>query len=189
MTPQKIRLDRVVFLDRDGVINKDSRNYIKSCGEFVFLPGSLKAIKHLTDKGFEIILITNQSVIGRKMVTPEGLEMIFEKLQAGVIASGGKIRDIFFCPHTPEEGCRCRKPLPGMIENAQQKYEIDLTRAFMVGDSVKDMACAQNAGCGHAVLVRTGNGKESEEILKKQGPLPDFIADSLCEAAEWIVSL
>ncbi len=179
--------DRVVFLDRDGVINVDSPDYIKSPDEFHFIPGSLEAIRELTLAGFKIILITNQSVINRKMVSPEGLTAIFDKLKAGAAAKGGRIEDIFFCPHTPEENCACRKPKPGMIISARDKYGVDLSLSCMVGDSAKDVLCAKNAGCGRSVLVRTGNGPSAQKSLADQGSLPDHIADDLWNAAIWII--
>ena len=103
---------RIVFLDRDGVINQDSPAYIKSPEEFHFIPGSPEAISLLCDHGFDVILITNQSAVGRKMIDLETLSLIFDKLRTGVAKVGGTIKDIFCCPHTPDEGCDCRKPAP-----------------------------------------------------------------------------
>ncbi|MBU0987925.1 MAG: D-glycero-beta-D-manno-heptose 1,7-bisphosphate 7-phosphatase [Proteobacteria bacterium] len=178
---------KVVFLDRDGVINRDSVEYIKSWSEFEFLPGSLEAIKQLTINGFLTVIITNQSVINRNMVTPEGLEYIHTMLKNAVRSHGGEIKDIFFCPHIPEDRCDCRKPRTGLIFQAQKKYRLDLAAAFMVGDSVKDIECARKAGCGHAVLVRTGNGVNAEKILTTKKIFPDYVARDLYEAAGWIL--
>ncbi|VEN72808.1 D-glycero-beta-D-manno-heptose-1,7-bisphosphate 7-phosphatase [Candidatus Desulfarcum epimagneticum] len=176
-------LKKVVFLDRDGVINQDSADYIKSREEFKWIPGSLEAIRILTAEGFSVILITNQSVIGRKMVTAPGLDAIHAMLVQKVESAGGKILDIFFCPHTDEDRCACRKPRPGLIHMAQKAHDIDLKSAVMVGDSVKDIECAQNAGCFQSILVRTGSGKESEKILKARKIEPDHVADDLYGAA------
>jgi len=180
-------LTRTVFLDRDGVINYDSPDYIKSWEEFRFLPGSLAAIRRLTRHGFTIIVITNQSAIARNMITPDGLETIHRNMKTAVASHGGRITDIFFCPHLPEDGCDCRKPRPGMIQNALKHYDIDLSRAYMVGDSAKDIQCARNAACGGAVLVRTGNGMKTERALKDGQALPDYTAENLLEAADWII--
>jgi len=179
---------KVVFLDRDGVINRDSADYIKGWSEFEFLPGSLDAIKLLALNGFASIVITNQSVINRNMVTSEGLAHIHGMMQAAVRTRGGEIKDIFFCPHIPEDGCDCRKPKPGLIYQAKHKYRINIETAIMVGDSAKDIECARNAGCGHAVLVRTGNGVTAEKTLKTKKIFPDYVARDLLDAVEWIIN-
>ncbi len=178
---------RVVFLDRDGVINQDSPDYIKTPEEFNFLPGSAEGISKLSKKGYDVIIITNQSVINRKMVTGKVLDEIFSKMKNGVIAEGGEINDIFFCPHTPDDKCTCRKPAPGLILNAQKKYGIDLKSSVMVGDSAKDIEAARNAGCGLAVLVKTGNGIKAESALKEKNIIPDYIAEDLFDAVNWII--
>lgn len=180
-------MKKVVFIDRDGVINKDSADYIKNCDEFEFLPGSLEAFKLLKTEGYETIVITNQSVIGRNMVTPDGLNSIFAKLIDGVEAAGGNIKDIFFCPHIPDDHCQCRKPLPGMIINAHEKYGINLRTSYMIGDSVKDIECSKNAGCGFSVLVKTGNGLKAVIELAEKKTAPDYIAENLLDAAKWII--
>jgi len=180
------KLDKVVFLDRDGVINLDSSDYIKSWSEFKFIPQSIEAIKELTLKGFNVIVITNQSVINRNMVSGKGLEYIHDMMKNEIRSGGGLINDIFFCPHIPEDNCDCRKPRPGLIFQAQKAYSIDLKEAVMVGDSAKDIECARNAGCGTAVLVKTGNGAEAEKTLDEKKIFPDHIAQDLYEAVQWI---
>lgn len=181
-------MKNVVFLDRDGVINRDSPNYIKSWSEFEFLPGSLKALKQLSLNGFSIIIITNQSVIHRKMVTKKDLNFIHNMMKKTVRSNGGEIKDIFYCPHVPEDGCDCRKPNPGLIYRAKKRYRIDLEMSIMVGDSAKDIECARNAGCGSAILVQTGNGVKAEKILKEKMIHTDIIVPSLLEAVDWIIT-
>ena len=183
------KLDKVVFLDRDGVINLDSSDYITSWSEFKFIPRSIEAIKALTFKGFNVIVITNQSVINRNMVSGKGLEHIHASMKNEVKSKGGLIKDIFFCPHIPEDNCDCRKPKPGLIFQAQKAYSIDLKDAVMVGDSAKDIECARNAGCGKAVLVKTGNGAKAEKTLSEKKIYPDHIAQDLYEAVQWIVNI
>ncbi len=181
-------MKNVVFLDRDGVINRDSPDYIKSWSEFEFLPGSLEALKQLTLNGFTIIIITNQSVIHRKMVSRKTLDYIHAKMKAAVQSNGGEIKDIFFCPHIPKDRCDCRKPNPGLIYAAKRRYRIDLETSTMVGDSAKDIECARNAGCGSAILVKTGNGVVAEEMLEERMICPDFVARDLLEAVNWIIA-
>ena len=178
--------NKVVFLDRDGVINQDSPDYIKSWDEFTFIPRSLEAIRELTDHGYAIILITNQSVIRRQFVTPEGLNDIHERMKDEIRVAGGHIQDIFFCPHTPDDHCTCRKPKPGLILQARDKYKIELSAAVMVGDSVKDILCGKNAGCQQSVLVKTGNGISALKTLAVDRIDVDFIAIDLYDAVQWI---
>ena len=180
-------LKKVVFLDRDGTINMDSADYIKSRSEFEFIPGSIEAIRKLTINGFTSIVITNQSALARKYVSPEELDAMHTLMCRSVASEGGKITDVFFCPHMPDEGCTCRKPAPGLIDQARQKYHIDLADSIMVGDSAKDIACGLNAGCGRTVLVESGLDPDVEKELKQKSISADLVANNLREAAEWII--
>ena len=179
--------EKFIFLDRDGVINRDSSEYIKSWEEFEFLPGSLEALKRLTAEGYRIIVITNQSIIGRKWVPLETLEEIFTRMKAEIANNGGRIYDIFFCPHTPDEGCSCRKPEPGLITRAAQTHNIDISSTIMVGDSAKDIMCAKNSGCKYSILVKTGNYSAAQEILQNENLSPDTVVGDLGEAVDWIL--
>lgn len=181
-------LEKVIFLDRDGVINYDSDAYIKCWEEFEFLPGSLKAIAALSAAGYHLILITNQSIIGRGMVPLAGLEDIHARMQQAVAVAGGNIVDIFFCPHRPDDHCDCRKPEPGLIFQAKTRYGIDLPRTVMIGDNAKDVGCGQNAGCGATVLVQTGNGLQAQKELAAMDVQPTAIAADLKAATEMILA-
>jgi D-glycero-D-manno-heptose 1,7-bisphosphate phosphatase len=179
---------KVVFLDRDGVINRDSPDYIKSWREFEFLPGSLAALALLSRAGYQPIVITNQSAIRRGLVPLVVLEEMHRRMLSAIEAAGGHILDIFFCPHRPDEGCVCRKPRPGMILQAQARHGIDLAAAFMIGDSAKDILCGRNAGCGTNILVLTGNGPAAEQELAAAGGSPEVVTGDLLAAAALIVS-
>jgi len=183
-----INLHKVVYLDRDGVINRDSPAYIKSWDEFEFLPGSLEALKQLNQNGFTTIIITNQSAIGRQMITRETLEGMHRRMSAAIQSHGGRIEDIFYCPHRPDEGCDCRKPKTGLIDQARRKYSIIQSGAMMVGDSSKDIECARNAGCRAAILVKTGNGRQAENQLRDRKIPIDYLAEDLLDAVNWIIS-
>lgn len=174
-------------MDRDGVINKDHPNYVKSWSEFEFLPGSLDALKLLTLNGYRIILITNQSVINRRMVTEAGLKEIHNKMTAAVVDHGGSIEAVYYCPHLPEDGCNCRKPEPGLIYSARADYGLDLSKTCMIGDSLKDLRCARQAGCGRVILVRTGRGKGTERLCQETGIKTDHVADDLMAAVKWLL--
>ncbi len=184
---QKI-LRNVVYLDRDGTINHDSPDYIKNRSEFKFIAGSIEAIRLLTFSGFTSIVITNQSALARKFISPAELDRIHAMMKEAIVSGGGKIRDIFFCPHMPSDGCECRKPAPGLLLQAQRKYNIDLPTSIMVGDSAKDIECARNAGCGKAVLVKTGKYDEARHILKTKQIDADYTANNLYDAAKWILA-
>lgn len=179
---------KTVFIDRDGVINRDSPDYIKTRAEFHFLPGSLEAFRLLSEHLYTAIVITNQSVIGRKLTSPEELQLIFEMMKQDIVKAGGLVTDIMFCPHTPSDHCQCRKPQPGMIFDAREKYSIDLATSVMIGDSVKDILCAENAGVGRTVLVKTGNGLKAHAELSARGISPDYLAEDLLDAVRWIIS-
>jgi D-glycero-D-manno-heptose 1,7-bisphosphate phosphatase len=178
---------KVVFLDRDGTINRDSPDYIKSREEFEFLPGSLEAIKKLTLNGFDNIVITNQSAVPRKLITLKALVTVHNMMIEAAARYGGEIKDIFYCPHMPADGCDCRKPEPGLLYQARDKYEIDLSAAVMVGDSARDIECAHRAGCSKAVLVKSGLRNNVENELKARQIVPDYVAEDLLDAAEWII--
>ncbi len=181
-------VQKAVFIDRDGVINQDSRAYIKSWSEFKFLPRSLEALQNLTQHNFRSFLITNQSAVNRKLITPETLTDIHTKMLAEIIAAGGRIDDIFFCPHLPQEGCNCRKPKSGLILAAQKKYDLHLATSYMIGDSAKDIVCARQAGCGFALLVKTGDYATASSELADAGITPDHIANNLYDATNWIIT-
>jgi D-glycero-D-manno-heptose 1,7-bisphosphate phosphatase len=180
-------LRNVIFLDRDGVINQDSPDYIKSWCEFNFIARSVDALRDLTHGGFTIIVITNQSAISRKLISTKELEHVHSKMKDVIESKGGKIRDILICPHLPSDGCTCRKPSPGLIYQAKSKYDIDLAVSVMIGDSVRDIQCAFNAGCGRSILVRTGNGRDAEHILTEAGFCTDYVAKDLYDAAQWLL--
>jgi D-glycero-D-manno-heptose 1,7-bisphosphate phosphatase len=170
------------------VINKDSPDYIKNWKEFIFIPGSITAICDLSRAGFDIIIITNQSGIGRKLIHPSDLNEIHDNLKKEIKAKGGHITDIFFCPHSPQDNCKCRKPLPEMLLRAQKKYTIDLSTSIMVGDSAKDIECGQNAGTGKTILVETGNYKTAQKILAERDIKPYCVMPDLLSAAKWIIA-
>ncbi len=177
-----------VFIDKDGVINYDSKDYIKCWKEVKFIPKSIEAIKLLTEKGFISVIITNQSMINRGISRQKDLNEIINNMKNIVKSNNGKITEVFFCPHKPDENCNCRKPSPGLIFKAKDALDIDVSSSCMIGDSMKDIECGKNAGCKYTILVKTGNGKNTEEQLIKNNIHSDHIADNLYTAAEWVIS-
>lgn len=176
-------MEKVVFLDRDGVISKDSPDHIKSWEEFHFLPRSKDAIKLLNDAGFNIILITNQSVIARKMVTKKELEEMHSNMKKEIEQHGGKIKNIYYCPHHPDDGCDCRKPKPGLLKKAIEENDIDGSKSYMVGDRIMDVLAGKSVGCKTIIIPSELGSKE----LKESTVTPDYIAKDLFDAAEWII--
>jgi D-glycero-D-manno-heptose 1,7-bisphosphate phosphatase len=150
-------MSKFVILDRDGVINEDSDAYIKSPDEWVPVPGSLEGIALLTRGGFRVVVLTNQSGIARGLFDLPTLEAIHQKMCSAVESLGGRVEDIFFCPHGPEDGCDCRKPEPGLFRAFADKYKVDLKSVPAVGDSFRDIQAARSAGA-HPILVETGKG-------------------------------
>jgi D-glycero-D-manno-heptose 1,7-bisphosphate phosphatase len=152
---------KLIILDRDGVINHDSAAYIKSPDEWLPIPGSLEAIVRLCQAGYKVAVATNQSGVGRGYYSLATLAQIHEKMSQMVMALGGKIDAVFFCPHTPEMDCDCRKPKPGLFYQAARYFQTDLQGVPAIGDSLRDIQAAQAVGC-EAILVQTGNGSEVE---------------------------
>ena len=172
-----------VILDRDGVINHDSPDYIKSPLEWEPIPGSLEAIAHFNQAGFRVIVATNQSGISRGLYDLATLAKIHHKFLELLKPAGGKIEEIFFCPHLPADHCLCRKPQPGLLHQIEKKYGVDLASTYFIGDSLSDVQAAQRAGCLPG-LVLTGNGKNTQKNLPENSGVTFF--EDLAEAAEII---
>jgi len=179
---------KVIVLDRDGVINQDSDNYIKSAEEFVPVEGSIEAISRLSAANFRVMIATNQSGLARKLFTNDQLSEMHHLLCSMVENAGGTIDGIFYCPHHPDENCDCRKPKTGLLEKIQDEFHCDLSGCFFVGDSQKDIQAAQAFGC-EPILVRTGKGLKTEEYLTDSGNCYVPVFDNLAMAVSHIISL
>jgi len=151
---------KFLILDRDGVINVESPEFVKTPEEWIPIKGSLEAIGRLSQAGYEIVIITNQSGLGRGHFSADMLAKMHAKMIDYIQQHGGKIQSILFCPHKPDEGCECRKPKSGMYQELAQRLNISFKNVYSVGDSVRDLLAAKMAGA-KPVLVRTGNGKKS----------------------------
>ncbi len=182
---------KVVFLDRDGVINEDL-SFIKTPEEFKLYPFAASAIQKLNKAGFLVIVVTNQSVIARNLCTIEILRMIHDKMETELGKEGAYIDKIYYCPHHPDEGfpeenrmfkkeCECRKPKPGMVMQAEREFNIDISNSFLVGDSERDIQCGIAAGVS-TVGVKTGNAVKG----KTQ---PDQMCKNLLDAVDLIIKL
>jgi len=177
---------RYIILDRDGVINYESSEYIKSPEEWRAIPGSLEAIATLNRAGYKVLIVTNQSGIARGYYDLATLSDIHEKLVRELAEVGGYIDEIFFCPHHPDEQCSCRKPRVGMLESITQKYPVKLSDTFFIGDSLVDLQAAQTAGC-IPLLVLTGNGHKTITNNPELTHISRFA--NLSAAVDYILSL
>jgi D-glycero-D-manno-heptose 1,7-bisphosphate phosphatase len=176
---------KLVILDRDGVINHDSDQYIKSPAEWRPIPGSIEAIARLHQGGWRIAVATNQSGIGRGLFDMATLNAINDKMMEMVFRQGGRIDALFFCPHTAAEACGCRKPRTGMFEEIAARFHTELKGVPVVGDSLKDLQAADAVGA-QPLLVLTGKGRRTRE----EGGLPrrTQVFDDLADAARHLVA-
>ena len=147
----------LIILDRDGTINEDRDDFVKSADEWVPLPGALEAIARLNHAGWHTVIATNQSGLGRGLFDMAALTAMHTKMNAALARVGGRIGAVFFCPHAPEDQCNCRKPLPGLFEQIGERYGVELETVPVVGDSVRDLEAAVAVGCPPH-MVRTGKG-------------------------------
>ena len=159
---------KLVILDRDGVINFDSAQYIKSPAEWKPIPGSLEAIAKLNQAGYRVVVATNQSGVGRGLFEMDTLNSIHEKMHKALFAVGGRIDAIFYCPHAADSQCACRKPKPGMFKRISETLNVDLKGVAAIGDSLRDLQACAAVGC-QPMLVHTGKGDKT----KAEGNLPE----------------
>jgi D-glycero-D-manno-heptose 1,7-bisphosphate phosphatase len=177
-----------VFLDRDGVINRDRRDYVRSWEEFEFLPGVLEAFRVLAPGPHRIVVVSNQSAIGRGLVSREAVDGIHARMIEAVRLGGGRIDAVYYCPHRPEEDCLCRKPRPGLLLRAARELDIDLPGSWLIGDDLRDLESAVAAGV-RPVLVRTGHGKQLAEDVLARAPYRFDVFEDLLEAVARLSAL
>jgi len=176
---------KLVILDRDGVINYDSKQFIKSPAEWRPIPGSIEAIARLCQAGFHVVVATNQSGIGRGLFDMDTLNAIHQKMYRALQSAGGRIDAIFYCPHPVDAGCHCRKPATGMFERIAGCFNVSLVGVPAVGDSLRDLQAAAAVGA-QPFLVLTGKGTET----KATGGLPEGtrIFPDLATATDYLLS-
>ena len=175
-----------VFLDRDGTLNHDP-GYLKSPSELKLLPGVGPALARLKAAGARLVVITNQSGVGRGLLTLKDLEAIHARLEGLLEQDDAALDAIYFCPHHPDAGCRCRKPARGMVDRAVSELQLDLRRSYLIGDHAKDIQLAKTVG-SKGILVTSGRVDEQAiNMLRAEGAMPDTIVPSMGEAADWIL--
>ncbi len=181
---------KVIFLDRDGVINKDpggwtEHSYVTRWSDFHFLPGAKDAVRKLTEAGYEIIIVSNQAGIDRGYFSMDTLKEITDNMLREIFSHGGKINSVHYCPHKPEEECGCRKPATGLFKKAAEKIGINFKECFFIGDGSTDIAAGKKIGCRTILLL---SGKSNLEDVKDWEHKPDFIKKDLLEAVNWILN-
>ncbi len=180
---------KLVILDRDGTINEDRDDFVKSADEWVAMPGALQAIARLNQAGWHTVVATNQSGLGRGLFDMATLNAMHAKMNAELAACGGRIDAVFFCPHAPSESCRCRKPLPGLFRQIGERYGVDLAQVPVVGDALRDLQAGSAAGCSTHLVLTGKSARLSErerEAIVGQVPGTGVHAD-LAAFAEWLL--
>ena len=179
---------KICILDRDGTINEDSEEFVKSPGEWRPLSGSLEAIARLNHAGWHVVIVTNQSGLGRGLFDMGALNAMHAKMHSMLAAVGGRVDAIFFCPHAPEDNCGCRKPLPGLYTQISERYGVDLRGMPTVGDSMRDLVAGAAVGC-QPHLVLTGKSAQYRGKALPEGFPPNTVVhDDLAAFATYIVA-
>lgn len=180
---------KLVILDRDGTINHERDDYIKSAEEWVPLPGAMEAIARLNHAGWHVVVATNQSGIGRGLFDMAALNAMHAKMHQILARHGARVDAVFFCPHTPEDQCTCRKPQPGLFNMIGERFGVSLDGVPMVGDLPRDVLAAQSVGC-EPHLVRTGQaaGMTEAELVSLRRQVPDLtIHPDLSSFADFVI--
>lgn len=183
------RMHAALFLDRDGVIIENRPDYVRSWSDVEIYPGALAALASAASTPLRIVIVTNQSAVGRGLMTLQAAEDINTQLVEAVRRAGGRVDGVFMCPHAPEMGCDCRKPQPGLILRAARSLDLDLGRSFLVGDALSDLQAGRAAGVPHLALVLTGRGA-AQLAIPDAAALPPFsVFEDLAAAINGLLSL
>lgn len=180
---------RAVFLDRDGVLIENRSDYVRDWSHVTILPRVMDALSGFHKAGFKIVIVTNQSAVGRGLMSLDTAQVINERLTHTIKESGGWVDAVYMCPHTPQEQCNCRKPLPGMLLQAAREWSLDLRSSWLVGDAWSDLLAGQTAGLQGTILVKTGRG--SSQLLQTYPAeiQPFLISDDLFSAYSSITDI
>jgi D-glycero-D-manno-heptose 1,7-bisphosphate phosphatase len=177
-------MNRAVFLDRDGVINRKAPgdDYIETWEQLTILPGVVEAVRTLNEAGYRVLVVTNQRGVAKGIIPISELDRIHRQMQRTLALSGATIHAVYYCPHDLESSCKCRKPEPGMLIRAAKDFEIDTCLSWMIGDSVRDIRAGQRAGCRTVLINNSPNGDDAHAMA-------DIVAEDLRQAVHMIVEL
>ncbi|HLZ18141.1 MAG TPA: HAD-IIIA family hydrolase [Smithellaceae bacterium] len=184
---------RAVFLDRDGTLNEEV-GYLDSAGKLQMIPEAFEAVRRINESGMKAVVVTNQAGVAKGLFSEKFVRDVNDRIQGLFIEYGAQIDRFYYCPHHPSEGvdpyrkiCDCRKPEPGLLQQAAQDLDIDLARSYMIGDHLRDVETARRVGA-KGILVTTGHGADQ---LKTSGITaanqPDYVAKNILEAVDWIL--
>jgi histidinol-phosphate phosphatase family protein len=177
---------KTLFLDRDGVVTVEGGGYVAHPHDIRYLPGARGALARLNAAGWQILLYTNQSGVGRGVITPEGLADVHEKLRRDAIEVGATILDVYACPHKPDDNCTCRKPLPGMLVQAAEEHSINLHEAWAAGDTARDITAAAAVGV-RTVLLLSGHNR-AYDAATFGAPAPNLVCADLPSLADYLIT-
>ena len=178
-------MEPAIFLDRDGVIIENRPNYVRHWSDVVFYPQALAALEKYAGLSCKFIIITNQSAVGRGIISLEHTWHIQRQLEAHIRQAGGRVDASYMCPHAPDDECNCRKPKPGLLLQAAEELAIDLSRSVIIGDSLGDVQAGAEAGLQHRILLQTGRGKSHRQLAEVAG-LEFKVFPALMEALDWL---
>lgn len=173
-----------IFLDRDGVLIANREKYVRSWVDVEFLPGVVPAMQALAILNARIVMVTNQSAVGRGIISLNQAIEINERVLSIVREKGGRIDGAYLCPHAPSDGCFCRKPKPGMLIDAARDLQIDLSRSILIGDALTDIGAGKNANVRHTILLLSGRGADQIRLPEAENYRPFFTYKSLLEAVQ-----
>jgi D-glycero-D-manno-heptose 1,7-bisphosphate phosphatase len=176
-----------IFLDRDGVIIENRELYVRSWTDVTFYPSSLAALAKLRQSPYKIVIVTNQSAVGRGLISLATADQINQQFQKIIVEVGGRVDGLYMCPHKPEDRCACRKPLPGLFLRAASDLSLDLPHSIMIGDALSDIQAGQEAGINRTILLRTGRGTAQLALSTTRELKPFEVFDSLSDAISSIV--
>jgi histidinol-phosphate phosphatase family protein len=175
-------MNKAVFIDRDGTIARDAP-YCSNPEDFELLPGVAEGIKLFNKHGFKVVVITNQSGVGRGYFTEEMLARIHDKMRDELAKYGAHVDAVYYCPHHPDDNCECRKPRPKMVFQAASDLRINLQQSYVIGDHDMDIEMGKNVGCKTILIAAKNKGSESDKV-----PCSDYVASSVSDAAQWIIA-
>ncbi|MGZ9223348.1 MAG: D-glycero-alpha-D-manno-heptose-1,7-bisphosphate 7-phosphatase, partial [Anaerolineales bacterium] len=178
-----------IFFDRDGVLIENKPDYVRDWSEVNVLPETIRALSFSATKNYKTVIVTNQSGVGRGLVSLEIANEINTRLVDLICLQGGRIDGVYMCPHKPEDGCFCRKPKPGLLLQAAKELSLDLSRSWMIGDAWSDVEAGQAAGVRQAILLKTGRGREQLSQSRPENIPSPLIFDNVAHAVEALVAI
>jgi D-glycero-D-manno-heptose 1,7-bisphosphate phosphatase len=178
-----------IFLDRDGVLIANRSDYVRDWSQVKIFPEAIRALSHLAVKNYKIVIVTNQSAVGRGLISLETAKDINGRLVDLIQHNGGQLDAVYMCPHKPDDGCFCRKPKPGLLLQAAKELSLDLQRSWMIGDAWSDVQAGQLAGVRQAILLKTGRGREQLLQSRPENITGHLIFDNLTLAFDAIFTI